>query len=141
VLAFKLRNTGADTATARFCVLADLKIDDNEQPPVTEIEPQRGFTVSSWTDALSFVLRDYPFVDDVSAFYFGSFFDVEYHLWAQVAAGLSEESDLVVFSWQDITLTPGAERTFRPSLGRACLTIRRSRSALPSHTCRTECSQ
>jgi hypothetical protein len=91
VLAFKLRNTGADTRTARFRVLADLLLDGDEKPPVTEIEPQRGFTVSSWRYALSFVLRDYKFVDDVSTFYYGSGRDLSGHEWDQVSPGSSGE--------------------------------------------------
>jgi hypothetical protein len=110
LLAFKLENNGTQAQVVDVAVGCDVELDFLDTAVCTEIQPERGFVVSSEDYALSFILRDYPLVTNASTYWFGPAISRLIYLWAQTTLNSESEVDTALsFSWQRINVQPGQE--------------------------------
>jgi hypothetical protein len=84
-----------------------------ENAPVTSAPEGRGFTVRSPGNLLTFITSRYPFVSNVSAFWFGRRDGISTGgAWSQVEnESFSGGDSAIAFSWQGVEIDPGTEIT------------------------------
>jgi hypothetical protein len=105
LISFKLESARNLSARADIHVFADVHFDDLDNAPIAGIRPQRGFSIVSPTKKCTFILKDYPLVTDVSAYWFGFLWNYTGHEWAQVGVDSVSGSDTALaFSWQGLEL-------------------------------------
>jgi hypothetical protein len=112
LLAFKIKNTASTARVVDLAIASDVFFDGDDKARCSEIEPLRGFVISSNSSAFAFILRGYPLVSDVSTFWYGVNWDRYINYWTQVREKCSPPDDSgCSFSWQGIGVRPGRETT------------------------------
>jgi hypothetical protein len=110
LLIFRLRNLGREARVLNVSIVNDVLFDFTDYPPISNLEPQSGYVISSRWHALTFLLRDYPLVKDVSSYWFGAFGDQWVERFSQVTR--TEMSDIdaaAAWSWQNVHIGAGRE--------------------------------
>jgi hypothetical protein len=102
---FQVANDNWVRTTANIEVNAELAFDNDDFAPIRSAGSN--IIVYSARHALTFVVRNAPLVDNVSAFWFGSADTMTSNLWSQVSVGYIDSPYTgVAFSWHDIPIPP-----------------------------------
>jgi hypothetical protein len=119
VITLTATNGGSNSATVDIGVAADITFGVPipefeylpENAPVTSAPGGRGFTVRSPGNLLTFITSGYPFVSDVSTFWFGPDSGISTgEVWSQVEADSFTGGDsAIAFSWQGVAIGPGMQ--------------------------------
>jgi hypothetical protein len=103
LLNFQIVNYNWVSTTASIEVNAELAFDNDDSAPIRNAGSN--IIVYSARHALTFVVRNAPLVDNVSAFWFGSADTMGGNFWSQVNVGyIHSPYTAVAFSWQDISI-------------------------------------
>jgi hypothetical protein len=78
-------------------ITADINFDGWDNAPCTTLAGRRGFTVHSPTNAPTFITQGYPFVMDVSTFWFGWSDNLTADAWAQVTEDSFSDHNSAIF--------------------------------------------
>jgi hypothetical protein len=108
VLSFRLENQGSTSQTADISISNGISFDGNLSAPVSSIESDDGFVVTSILYAMTFGCWRASLVTCASTYWFGSYVTWLSNNWTQVVnASISGIDSAFTISWQDISVPPG----------------------------------
>jgi hypothetical protein len=80
----------------------DVNLNENDDAPIHTLDEGTGFRIEGGLLHFRVYTQDYPLVVNADAFWFGLFFELEDHLWDQVAPGTFRGDDSAfAISWQN----------------------------------------
>jgi hypothetical protein len=116
VIAFEILNFGSTPITLNLSLDADVNLAENDDAPIHTLDEANGFRIEGGLFHFRIYTKGYPLVSDADAFWFGSFFELEDHLWDQVRPGSFRGDDSACsITWQNRVI-PAQGRTVLSTL-------------------------
>jgi hypothetical protein len=108
ILRLEIMNTKSIESIVDLSITTDINFDGSDNASCATIIGGHGFTVYSALNALTFITGGYPFVTDVSTFWFGSYDNRTEKEWTQVIENSFSGGDSALsFWWQNIIVPAG----------------------------------
>jgi hypothetical protein len=106
VVAYEILNFGSDAISINMSLDTDVNLNENDDAPIHTLDDRNGFRIEGGLLHFRVYTRAYPLVVDADAFWFGSFFELDDHLWDQADGTFRGDDSACSVTWQNRVVPP-----------------------------------